>query len=722
MKWRWGSIAAAPAIVFVTLITTWSELGQPEWKDSPSLSLHLGAVAEVRTAAFPSEGMSDIAVSRFEITRVESPTFDGREFGDVGQYEKIYGIAHVEIDPQDPRNALITDIDLAPLNTAGMVEYNVDVHIIKPVDMSRGNRRIFYTLNNRGNKGLGLWLGSDGGGNDPTSATDAGSGFLMNRGYTLVWSGWEDESMRPPGNNRVVARLPVAKNPDGSSITGETIYELSFDTDAGSVFGLMGVSGAGRGMKYAPATLAQDSARMLIRNNSRFVGGPLVDRVEVPDDVWRWVDETTVEIDRSHRFLAPYDAGAAFEFIWVAQDPVVLGLGFAAVRDVVSFLRREPSDVNPLAGGIDYAIAQGRSQSGRFLRTFLHWGFNEDLGRQRVFEGIMPMVAGAHVINLNRRWGDTDATGRSYQRELLGNIEFPFTFAVRDDPVTGRRDGLLRRCEASGTCPMVMQVDQGAEGWLKALNLLTTDGVGNDIELPENVRFNYIASTPHGSGRGAPVGAGRGFRCQQLSNPVYSGPYIRALFVALDKWSTQGIEPPPSHYPRVSDGTYAPSLPQEGMGFPNIPGVNYTGFYIPAAVKDTTSLPHHWIPGTEYVVMVPTTDEDGNDIAGIRPVEVAVPLATYTGWDLRSAPFAENEDCEGGGQFIPFATTRAERERTGDPRLSMEERYTDFEDYRSQVEHYVEELVERGLVLPEDEASLKRRLATKWVRFPDGNR
>lgn len=651
-------------------------------------------------------------ITRFEILELESPTFEGRVFGDVGQYEKIFAVAYAEVDPQDPRNARITDIELAPLNANGMVEISADVHIIKPIDMERGNRRLFYGLNNRGNKGIGVQ------GNNPTLATDADSAF-MKRGYTLVWSGWEDESFRPPGNHRVVARLPVARNPDGSSIVGEAIYEVSFDVERGNEFGLTSADGgAGRGMKYRPATLDPSKVRMLVRNNSRFVGGPLVERVEVPHGVWTWVDEGTVRIDRSHAFLAPYDAGAAFEFIYLAKDPVVLGLGFAAVRDVVSFLRHDASSTNPLQGGIDYAFAHGRSQSGRWLRTFIYYGFNEDLQSRKVFEGIMPVVAGAHRIALDERWGDTDATGRSYMRDTGGKMEFPFTYEVRVDPVTGARDGLFVHCEKNDTCPHVMQVDHGAEGWLKALNLLTQDGAGNDIELPENVRLYYMSSTPHSSGPDAPVGGGRGYRCQHPSNPAYSGAFERALVITLDQWATEGVAPPPSEYAKVSDGTLAPPLPQSAMGFPEIPGVNYTGFHIPLAVRDKSRLPHRWISGTEYVVMVPKTDEDGNDIAGIRPVEVAVPLATYTGWDLRSAPFAENEDCEGGGQFIPFPTTRQERLETGDPRLSIEERYEDFEDYRNQVARYVNELMERRLVLPEDEAMLKGRLATQWVRFP----
>lgn len=653
-------------------------------------------------------------ITRFEIVTVESPTFEGRSFGDVGQYEKIFAQAYAEVDPSHSRNALITDISLAPRNEEGMVEYSTDVHIIKPVDMMRSNGRMFYTLNNRGNKGLGTFL--EAGNNNPTTAADAGTGWLMEEGYVLVWSGWEDERLRPAGDDRVLARLPVARDTDGSSIVERIVYEHIFDTDSEMEISMV-EPGVRDGFKYRAANVDQSQARLRVRNNSSFVGGGLVERVEVPMDAWSYVDEGTVRIDRTHPFLAPYDAGAAFEFTYPARDPVVQGLGFAAVRDVVSFLRHDSSGDNLLRGEIDYALAQGSSQSGRFLRDFIYWGFNEDMESRKVFEGIMPRVAGAHRIALNRRFGDADATGRSYERELTSKMEFPFTYEVRQDSVSGETDGLFARCEISETCPNVMQVDHGNEGWLKALSLVTTDGVGNDIELPDNVRLYFIASAPHGSGSAGSPPRGRAI-CQQLSNPTYSAPYIRALFLALDEWVTEGTLPPESRYPKVSDGTLAASLPQSSVGFPEIPNVTYTGWHVPVAVKDTTTLPNQWVDGKEYEVLVPTTDVDGNDLAGVRPVEIEVPLGTYTGWALRRAPFAEDEDCATQGQFIPFPVTQAEREAIGDPRRSIEERYTNYEEYRDRVSGTIDELVEDRLILEEDAERLKENVATRWLRLP----
>jgi hypothetical protein len=324
---------------------------------------------------------------------------------------------------------------------------------------------------------------------------------------------------------------------------------------------------------------------------------------------------------------------------------------------------------------------------------------------------MMPVVSGAHGMPLNERWGDADATGRSYERELTSKLEFPFTYGVLTDPLTGLTDGLLARCQTTDTCPNVVHVDGANEVYLKAHGLVTTDGLGNDVELPPNVRVYQVASIQHGPAQNA----SRTATCQQLTNPNKSRPHLRALLLALDAWSTVGTMPPASRYASVGDGTLVPSMPQAGMGFPEIPGVRYTGWHVNAAVKDKTSLPHRWVEGKEYTVLVPKTDADGNELAGIRTVEVQVPIGTYTGWALRRAPFAENEDCALTGQFIPFASTRAERVASGDPRLSIEERYPTHADYVNQVGQAADRLVAEGLMLQEDAEAIELAAAASDV-------
>ena len=642
--------------------------------------------AALAAALALSAPVAEARITRLEIVAVQSPTFGGLAFGAVGQYEKIFARAYGEVDPADRRNALITDINLAPRNGRGMVEYSVDVHLLKPIDLSKGNRRMFYDVVNRGNKGHGAF--NDVGGNNPTTAADAGNGLLMRHGYAMVFSGWEDEGLVPPGNNRALARLPIARNPDGSSVVEHTITEVIFDNSPGNTFALT----------YRAANLDQTQAKMLVHNHTIFVGGPLVERVLVPADVWSYVNDTTVRINRTHPFLAPYDAGAAFEFVYPAKDPQILGLGLAATRDVISFLRHSNSADNPLRDGIKHVIGHGSSQSGRYLKGFTYWGFNEDEGGYKVFDGIQPKISGAHAIASNDRFGDTNATGRSYQRHLSAKMEFPFTYEVRFDTLSRKTDGIFARCERTRTCPKVMHTDSGNEVYLKPQFLVTSDGRGHDIKLPDNVRVFLVSSTQHGpSNQPSPTGT-----CQQLSNPLPHDMAVRALYLTLDDWATRGRKPPKSQYPRVKDGTAVPSLPQRVQGFPEIPGVNYTGWYNPVAVKDTSSLPNMEIPGKFYTVLVAKADDDGNDIAGVRHPNLQAPVATHTGWALRRAPFAENEDCALTGQYIAFKTTKAERLAAGDPRLSLEERYGTQAGYVCAVTAAAKSAVRKRHLLQED--------------------
>ena len=661
-------------------------------KSKPALGAALGVLCAFALSA-------QARITSLEIVSVQSPTFGGLAFGEVGQYEKIFARAYGEVDPSDRRNALITDINLAPRSARGMVEYSADVHILKPIDLSKGNRRIFYDVVNRGNKGHGAF--NDAGGNNPATAADAGNGLLMRHGYTMVFSGWEDEGLVAPGNNRALARLPIARHSDGSSVLEHTITEQIFDTSTGSTFGLT----------YRAANLDQGQAKMLVHNHTSFVGGPLVDRVLVPASVWSYVNDTTVRINRADPFLAPYDAGAAFEFVYPAKDPQILGLGLAATRDVISFLKHSASADNPLRNGIDYVIAHGSSQSGRYLKGFTYWGFNEDENGRQVFEGIQPKISGAHAIASNDRFGDTNATGRSYQRHLSAKMEFPFTYEERFDPVSGLTDGIFARCRPTGTCPKVMHTDSGNEVYLKPLTLVTTDGQGRDIKLPRDVRVFLVSSTQHGpSAQPSPTAT-----CQQLSNPLPHDMAVRALYLALDDWATRGKKPPKSQYPRVKDGTAVPSLPRSVQGFPLIPGVNYTGWYNPVAVKDTSGLPNMEIPGKFYTVLVAKADADGNDIAGIRHPHLQAPVATHTGWALRRAPYAANEDCALTGQYIAFATTKAQRLASGDPRLSLEERYGTQRGYVCAVTTAAKQAVKKRHLLQEDADTVIAEAAARSI-------
>src|SRR5437762_4983237 len=676
-----------------------------------------GLLVTVFASALSLVGVAEARITQLQVVRLESPTFGGMTFGSVGAYEKITARAFGEVDPTLPGNALMTDIQFAPRNARGMVEYSTDVFILKPIDPSKGSGKIFYDVVNRGTQASHTPFSQAAAPASVanTPASGAGTGLLMRRGYTIVWSGWEDASLIGTGANTLTASLPVAHNPDGSSIVTRTITEQIFDNATGTDVPLT----------YAAANLDQSQAYMVVHNHTQFVGGPLVNRVTVPTSVWSYVNDTTVRINRADPFLAPYDQGAAFEFVYPAKDPIVLALGFAATRDLISFLKHDASAQNPVREAIQFALGRGDSQSGRYLKGFLYWGFNADESGQIVFDGMNPHISGAHAIAANDRFGDANATGRSYQRHLSAKMEFPFTYEVRTNPFTGVIDGITKRCLASNTCPKIMHTDSGNEPYLKPVSLVTTDGPGNgitptDITLPANVRAYTIGSTQHGPANSVtttPSGV-----CQQPGNPNQWAPYVRVLGIELDDWVTQGIAPPASRHARVSDGTLARSLPQSGQGFPAIPGVTYTGWYNPVDELDKSVLPNMPIPGESYTILVPKTDADGNDLPGVRTLDVQVPLATYTGWGLRRAPFAANEDCALTGQYIPFKATQSARIASGDPRPAVAERYPTFDVYDNQLISAINATIQQRLLLCEDGTSELARLrqngATRGVPNP----
>ncbi len=656
----------------------------------PALSI---AVCMLMTLAIPAvlvgglPASAEARVTRIVITRVESPTFGGVSFGSVGQYEKIVGRAFGEVDPANPLNAGIVNIDKAPKNAAGRVEYAVDIYLLKPVDLNRGNGRIFYNVLNRGNKqALDNFNDTPAGANanEPASATDAGNGFLMRQGYVILWSAWQGDV--PAGSNRMLASFPVATD-GGVPIVAMNRDEFIFDNTTNP---------ATATLSYPASTLDQTQATLTVRQRE---ADP---RVPLPASEWSYLSATRIRIMRP----AAFDAGAIYEFIYPARDPIVMGLGFAAMRDVVAFLRQEAADdvgtPNPLSmesekPEIERVLAFGSSQAGRYLRDMLWQGFMEDEGGRRVFDGIIPHKPGSRKTFTNFAFSQPGRFSRQHEDHLYGGDQFPFTYAVRFDSVSGKMDDILARCLASDTCPKTMHTDSGTEHWGARASLVVTDEHGNDIPLPGNVRVYLFASTQHGPARTPARGI-----CQQLSNPAPFSPALRALLVALDRWASDGERPPASRVPRVSDGTLVPSLPQAVQGFPAIPGVVYSGLLNQLAELDASVQPAAPIPGHDYVVLVPKVDADGNDVAGIRLPEIAVPLATHTGWNLRRAGFAEGEICSLTGSFIPFANTKADRLATGDPRLSIEERYPSHEKYVKAVERAAKRLHEQRLLLEED--------------------
>ncbi len=633
---------------------------------------------------------AEAEVTRFQILEVESPTFEGRKFGGVGQYEKIVARAFFEVDPDQQHNTEIVDLGLAPKNARGHVEFAADVVILKPIELAKGNDRIMYDVVNRGNKNLLRYFNDAASTNDPNSADDAGNGYLMREGYTVVWSGWQGNTV--PGEGRMRLEVPVLEG-----LTGTAHDQFIFDHEHNPFVA---------DLSYPAADLDPSKAKLTVRQNER-------DPRQTPPDLsFEYFALTTPGFawgTRPNQIVihrpAGYDAGAIYELTYPARDPVVMGLAFASIRDVVSFLRHRAFDsvdnASPLApngrSAIRYAYAFGTSQSGRLLRDFIYQGFNEDEHGSMVFDGVIPHVAGSRKTFINYRWGQPGLFSRQHETHLTPGDQFPFTYGVLTDTLTGNRDGILARCLETQSCPKVFHTDTSVEFWQARSSLIVTDTTGEGIELPDNVRAYLFAGAPHGSSANAiPQPSAI---CQGLSNPIHLGAPMRALLSALDRWVSEGIDPPDSRFPSHVDGTFVTPDP-ESMNFPSIPDLEFSGLINNLRVTDYSV----WPPkvADQYPIFVPVVDADGNDIPGLRMPAVAVPRASYLGWSYRRNRHAEGELCHNRGSSFPFAETRAEREASGDPRLSIEERFSTDEVYVQRVKKVVDQLIKARVLLPED--------------------
>jgi hypothetical protein len=612
-------------------------------------------------------------VLRFDITE-RVPAFAGRSFGDVGPYERITARATIALDPSDDRNAVITDLAQAPRTAAGKVEATTDVVILRPADAARGNGTLLLDVPNRGRK-LAPQLFDDSsqpGANNAQNADDAGIGFLHRQGYTMVWVGWQGDMPSKPGQMALTA--PVLQG-----VTGPAREEFVFDTTTNP----------------ARATLTWPAADPANLNVT--VRAAWADARQTPAGLSaRLVDPVTVEITRPDGF----DAGALYEITYTARDPALLGMGFAAVRDVMSFLRRDTTPANPLLNGlhpsVSRAIGFGVSQSGRFLRDFLHLGFNEDLAGRVVFDGLMPHVAGTRRMATNVRFGQPGRNPRHPQDPAWQADQFPFTYATLNDPLSGKTDSLLRRCALSATCPRVMQTDSEHEWWASRASLLVTDLAGNHLDLPDNVRAYMIAGTPHFAGPADTMR--KGVAAMSLpQNPMHAGAPMRALLSDLNAWISDGVSPPASRVPMRAHGTLVAA---DDAVRTDIPGLPYKGIHTVAAFSDQNVLPAKEIG--RYPVFVPKADSDGMAIAGIRQLALAVPRATYTAWNPRAQGFGPTALYPLQGAVVPFAPTEAARKEVHDPRPSIAERYADNDAYVAAVRREATRQVAERLLLEED--------------------
>ena len=683
-------------------------------------------------------------IVRVDITRIE-PAFEGKSFGSVGAYEKLTGKAYGAVNPKARGNRIIQDLDLAPRNAKGEVEYVTDIEILRPKDGAKSNGTLLVEVVNRGNK-LALRnfnANMPNNGADWNAGKSDGDGFLMREGYTVVWFGWQADLVA--GNNRVRLQAPVAKNADGSPIVGVLRSEMVTPQPVKTLPLSNGFFTALTHVAYP--TLSTDNTKPL-------PGGFLpsltvrakenAPRVPIPASEWSFSTceegKPAQASDTRVCLNSGFQPGKLYELIYHAKDPIVLGLGFAALRDVGSFFKFEKKDTtgaaNPVYRAGAKSIVVGTSQSGRFIRSYLHLGFNADEKGRVAFEGAMPHIGGG-LMPLNVRFGHPGRAWGDQIDHLYQAYDFPFHYASQHDPITQRRQGILDRCVGAGVCPKIFHVATALEIFEGRQSLGLTDPLGSkDVADPKNVRTFILASTQH-SPQAPPLPTAPPFgNCVQQSNPNPHTWAMRSLLSELRDWVTTGKTPPDSVTPKIADGTLvapnqvrAPAIPANAYGNVQRPALRYIANHNPLQVFDfgprykagdssgviTIEPPKQGV--RSYGVLVPQADSDGMDLGGVKSIYQQVPIASMMSWNVGRKDRFEDGFCLFQGAYIPFAKSKAEREQTGDPRPSVEERYPSKDAYVQAIRKAAEASVTQRMMLPADAAFLIKQAEEEGVRL-----
>jgi hypothetical protein len=640
------------------------------------------------------------------VTRIEiisrADLAGGKEFGPAGAYEKIIAKVYFAVDPNNPHNKVIVDLDKAQRNKQGLVEFSADLFILRPKDLNRGNGAALFEIPNRGGKAMVRFFNHARGGGDFTTEAETGDGFLMRRGFTLVWLGWQFDVA--DGDRVLRLYAPVATD-DGKPITGWVRSDFVFATK------VFDASLGHRGQKAQPA-IDPDGAEYKLTARDTVTG----ERRVIPRDEWRFarfVDGQVVPDPTRIYLKTGFEPGRIYEIVYRAQNPTVVGLGLAATRDLVSYFKYERNDV----ASVKRALGFGISQSGRYLRHFVYQGFNADEKDRQVFDAVNPHVAGGGHGSFNHRFAEASRDASQFSTFFYPTDIFPFTDLEQTDPETGDKDGILTLAIKQKAAPKIFYTFSSYEYWGRAASLIHTSIDGKtDAPPPDNVRIYYFVGGQHGPSQFPP----NKNQTQNLTSPNDYTWSMRALLLALDAWAKDGTAPPPSRYAKIADGSL---VSPQSINFPKIPGVNFPRTIHEAWRVDygpefkTKGIIANEPPriGKPFPVMAPQVDQDGIDLGGIRMPEVAAPLATYTGWNPRDPQTgAPDQLVDFAGSYIPFTKTKAERERAGDPRLSIEERYTSRDHYLSLVKEAGSKLVKDGYLLAEDLPSLVERAGRQW--------
>lgn len=620
---------------------------------------------------------------RIDITK-RSDVLGGRTFGNAGPYESLSGTAHFAVDPANPHDQVIADLDKAPKNAQGRVEFSADIYIIKPKDPSRGNGVLFFDIVNRGNKGLLGVFSRAGRSSDPTTEADFGDAYLLKEGYTLVGVGWQFDI--PMGKALVGFKAPIATD-NGTPIKGWVRMPFLTDKPAASLPYLAGYNT----VTYLPID-PQNRAYRLTEREGTFASPRLVPRGE-----WQFArsDKGTLVPDSSHVALqGGFKPGFTYELAYETQNPPVAGLGMAAIRDTASAFKYGRNTT--AAGSLAYMY--GASQTGRLIRQLIHEGFTIDEQGRKVFDAAFVQTGAAGLGSFNERFAQPNELGPFTQ------TKFPFLYKTTVDPITGRDDGLGKRIPA-GMEPKLFLVDSSSEYWdrgrVAAMRHTTMDGK-QDLDDAPNVRVYLLAGTKHGTGSFPPQDNGGQFK--ENANDYRWAQ--RGLLAALDAWTRRGVEPPASRHPRLRDSTL---IAHRDLRFPTLPGVQQPTF-VPGGFRADVPAPYAPMP-----FLVPAVDADGNELGGIRLPIVAVPLATLTGWQFRSEQIgAPTTLIAMAGAYIPMPLTKAERERRKDPRASIAERYASKSEYLRKVREVAGTLADERYVLREDVQVLVDEAAAQW--------
>jgi len=668
--------------------------------------MHFRKLASVLLFIACSVSLVDARVVRIEITS-RSDVQGGKPFGDAGPYERIVGRAFYAVPVANLQNQRIVDLDKADNLKDGEVEFSSEFIVVRPKDPKRGNGSMLLEVPNRGRARIIALV--DGGTLD---LKDVGDAWLLRNGYTVASLGWQWDAV---GDDALHMYAPIAKD-HGKTITallrGDfTLAKQLDEVPLGHYFPFM--AGGIGGSEYPVA--ASDDPRNVLTVRDR----PTTRRTVIPRWQWQFAHTINGQLEPSNRHIhlnGGFQPGKIYEYVYVVRDPVIAGLGFAAVRDFASYAKHDPDAIAP----VTRVYGEGISQNGRFLRDFLYQGFNADERARMALDGVLAHVAGAGRGSFNYRFAQPSRDSQPMSSIFYPTDIFPFTDQPETDPVTGEKACLLDRAIAEKVVPKIFLSHTSYEYWGRTTSLIHTTADGkHDMRISDHVRIYMFTGLQHFSGPFPPAKGTGDLLSQEPQSPLPIKYFWRAMIANMDAWVRSNTAPPESRYPKIADRTLVPLAKYK---FPAIPGVNRPHELVQAWHLDFGLNWHNGIlsiqppkVGKPFSPLVPQADSDGNDRGGIQLPAVTVPLATFTGWNLRDPSIgAPDQLVSFEGSRLPFAKTAEERNRTHDPRKSIAERYRSRQDYRNRYQEAITNLVRERYILDEDRGALVELGEQEW--------